>query len=288
MNDQSNCGRLWLRWLAGVALAGMAAGGVLFLVVGKSVTEKLLTELFMPMGLLWMLLTVLCAVLLVQKNYRVFWLAAIAWVFCLVAGNGFVSNWLISSLETEYYDVEPLKSDPLDTVVLLGGATGEAPNGEVQINENGDRIVLAARMYHLHLAGRIICTGARIEGLSTLRRDEADASRLLLVDLGVPESVIGKYGGRNTFEEMQQISAAVGPDAKVGIITSAWHMPRAMRLAKSAGLNAVPLPADFSGQRNEDKPLPLGKIIRRCIPNQSALSTNSRVMKEHLARLVGR
>ena len=40
-----------------------------------------------------------------------------------------------------------LSVDPLETVVLLGGGAGEAPNRQVQVNSSGDRVVLAARLY---------------------------------------------------------------------------------------------------------------------------------------------
>ena len=283
-SEEKGNAAFWAAMLFG--LLGLAASFAFF---GKSVTEKMLTDLFMPMGMLWMTLTVLCVVLWKRKLYMPLLISAFAWGLCFVGGNGLIAGWMMQSMEDEYYEVDPLSVAPFDTVVLLGGGTSDAPNGQVQINENGDRVVLAARMFHRGLAKRIVCTGARIKGLSSLKRDEADAGRILLTDLGVDEDAIMTFGGRNTSEEMQQIAGKLGSEQEIGIITSAWHMPRAMRLAEGAGINAQPLPANYASRKSDvSEPVPVGKLIRGCIPNLSALGTNSRVLREHLARLVNR
>ncbi|MDA9858381.1 YdcF family protein [Rubripirellula sp.] len=280
------------RWktLILVFTAGLISLSVVFLLLGKTISEKLLTELVMPLGVIWLALSLQTAVLIHQKSYRAAFLSALTWILCTVAGNTYVSTWMMRSLEQPYFTTDPLKREPLEAVVLLGGATSEAPNGQIQINQNGDRVVLAARMYHGGLTKRIICTGARIQGLSVLKMDEAQASRRLLIDLGVEPSAIETYGGRNTSEEMSAIAKELGSATEVGIITSAWHLPRTMTLAERTGIRAIPLPSNFnSGSMDQPPtPTPIGKILLRCIPNQSALSTTSRVVREFLGRLVKR
>lgn len=267
---------------------GLISLSVAFLLLGKTVCEKVLTELVMPLGMIWLALLLLTCVLIYQKSYRVAFLSAFALLLCTLGGNTYISNWMIHSLEQPYFTMDPLEREPFEAVVLLGGATSEAPNGQIQINQNGDRIVLAARMYHSGLTRRIICTGARIQGVSVLKMDEAQASRRLLIDLGVKPSAIETYGGRNTSEEMSAIGEELGSATEIGIITSAWHLPRAMALAKRSSIQAIPLPSDFNSGPIDRQPTPLGKILLRCIPNQSALSTNSRVLREYLGRLVQR
>ncbi len=71
-------------------------------------------------------------------------------------------------------------------------------------------------------------------------------ARQVLRELGVPAESIRKIGGRNTFEEMRHLRDLLGPEERVGLITSGWHMPRAMRLARAAGLHVEPLPAGFA------------------------------------------
>lgn len=285
MNDDvSRPGRPWKRLVLLLLVALLLATGI-WLTAGKSVLEKLLTDLVMPTGLLWLLLGWVCLQLATRRDAAFKW-AALAWLLCTLGGNGLVADWMLASLEQRYTQVDPLSGQPLDQVVLLGGSTSEAPNGQVQINQNGDRVVLAARMYHLGLAGKIICTGERIKGLSSQGTDGGEAGRRILIELGVPADVIEVIGGRNTAEEMQSIKQRIGTQP-VGIITSAWHLDRAMRLADQQGLQAVPLPSDFnSGSRQT--PRPWASVLRSCIPHASALVSNGRVVKEHLAQLVGR
>lgn len=278
------------RWKMLILLltSGLISLSVAFSLLGKTISEKLLTELVMPLGLIWLALSLLTCVLIHQKSYRVAFLSAFTWMLCTLGGNTYISNWMIHSLEQPYFTMDPLEREPFEAVVLLGGATSEAPNGQIQINQNGDRVVLAARMYHGGLTKRIICTGARIQGLSVLKMDEAQASRRLLIDLGVKPAAIETYGGRNTSEEMSAIAEELGYATEVGIITSAWHLPRAMALAKRSGIRAIPLPSNFNSGPTVREPTPIGKMLLRCIPGQSALSTNSRVLREYLGRLVQR
>lgn len=118
------------------------------------------------------------------------------------------------------------------------------------------------------------------------RNQAAEQARIILIDLGVPEEAVVRLQGRNTFEEMESIAERFG-DHRVGILTSAWHLPRAMRLAESAGVSAVPVPSNFIG-RGVVRDLPAGAVIRDCVPRHEALLINARAMKEYLASIVRR
>ena len=71
-------------------------------------------------------------------------------------------------------------------------------------------------------------------------------------------------------------------DERVGLITSAWHMSRALRLARAQGLRLVPLPADFvTDYEITVTPLDL-------IPNSQVAMDTTLLLREYLARVVGR
>ena len=74
---------------------------------------------------------------------------------------------------------------------------------------------------------------------------EAMAMRQFLLALGVPDDRIVMEGkSLNTIENMRETRALVGT-AKVALVTSGYHMPRALRLARAAGLNAEAFPTDW-------------------------------------------
>ena len=69
--------------------------------------------------------------------------------------------------------------------------------------------------------------------------------RQFLLALGVPDVAIVMEGkSLNTIENMQETRALVGT-GRVALVTSGYHMPRALRLARKAGLDAEAFPTDW-------------------------------------------
>ncbi|MEM9367832.1 MAG: YdcF family protein [Planctomycetota bacterium] len=69
---------------------------------------------------------------------------------------------------------------------------------------------------------------------------------------------------------------------RVGLITSAYHLPRALRLAKSEALDLIPLPCCFRANQN-----PRSLVASDFVPSASGLLRFSKAAKEVLARLAG-
>jgi uncharacterized SAM-binding protein YcdF (DUF218 family) len=204
-----------------------------------------------------------------------------------VAGNNFIAEALARALEAPYRQINPL-DDPPDVVIVLGGGGTLGANGRLQGNGSGDRLILAAQLYHQHPSTKFICTGQRIVSMNATGIDPADTSRDILVRLGVPASSIEISGGRNTSEEMQHLAKRFEASHQtIGLLTSAWHLPRATRLATRIGLTTIPLPADFRSSP-PNNPLTTGQWIEAVIPNGSAFASTWSFAKEYLGMAVGR
>lgn len=267
-----------------VVFALLAGGlGTLWYTQGRMVVEKVLTQLAMPLGLVWLGLTLLVVVLATQRNWLTLMLSLLIWLVLTLSSVQIFIDPLIASLEEPFFLSTPLEDDPYDVLVVLGGGTSIGKNGVVELNDSGDRVVMAARMYHRGLAERIVCTGSKIKGLHHDNAPGAgEQSQQILMDLQVPEKSIEVLSGRNTFEEFENLRESLGDDKQhIGLITSAWHLPRAIRLAKSAGLNVEPVPSDF---RTHNRPT----SVLFFIPSDGPLRNSSRAVKEYLARLMGR
>jgi uncharacterized SAM-binding protein YcdF (DUF218 family) len=206
-------------------------------------------------------------------------------VLLLVAGNRIFADWFVRTLEGRYLQLDPLAGKPIGQAVLLGGATGETEAGGLQVNENGDRVVMAARLYHCGVVRKLFCSGARSNSRNRFATDEAEQSRRLLEELGVPASAIELIGGCNTSEEMSAIAKVVAGQ-QVGLISSAWHLPRVMRLANAANIEAIPIPCGFLS--NLSRPRSWRSILLDFVPNHRALMMNTYAAKEHLAMLLRR
>jgi uncharacterized SAM-binding protein YcdF (DUF218 family) len=132
-------------------------------------------------------------------------------------------------------------------VVLGGGVTPASPPDldTPDLNEAADRVWHGARLYRQGLAARIIVSGGVQPTHARASQTEADAMRILLIELGVPSEVIVlEAASRNTGENLAFVRRMMG-EGRIALVTSAFHMPRALRLARRMGLDAAAFPTDF-------------------------------------------
>ena len=201
-----------------------------------------------------------------------------------MAGNGIFSNWFASTIESKWQDKENLlETNPVDVLVVLGGGTTTRNSGHAQLGFSGDRIVEAASIWHVGGTTKIMCTGVQ-----TFRTTENDLhpyeeATQLLEELGVEPTDILKLKGENTSEEMENLKkwAEANPEKRIGLLTSAWHLSRAMRLAEANELEVQPVPSNFLSEPFAPGP----EVI---VPSESSLLRTALITKEYLAWWMGR
>ena len=86
--------------------------------------------------------------------------AWLAWLVLSLAGNAYISNQIVITLEQPFFDDQPLEEEPFDLLVVLGGGSKTSPNGRAQLSTSGDRLMLAARMIEGGKAKTVVCTGS--------------------------------------------------------------------------------------------------------------------------------
>lgn len=168
-----------------------------------------------------------------------------------------------------------------DAIVVLGGGIMPAiPPARVfpDLNDGADRMWLAARLFRQGIAPRVIVSGggfmAREEEAATT---EASAMRLFLIDLGVPsEAIVSEGRSINTIENMRYVHRMVG-DKRVALVTSAYHMPRALMIAAHEKLAVAAFPTDYRAVRAA-RP-----VWENWIPSADSLSTACLALREILA-----
>jgi uncharacterized SAM-binding protein YcdF (DUF218 family) len=170
----------------------------------------------------------------------------------LAASNKWVSGTLITPLESRYPAVgdfqpgEPLPP-PLAAcryVVVLGGGhnDGEIRPALSRLSTSARaRLTEGLRLLRLLPAAKLVVSGPSENGGPTHARILADSA----VSLGVERTrILMIDDARDTEEEAARLRALVG-DAPVAVVTSAWHLPRAMALCTVQGLHALPCPTDY-------------------------------------------
>ena len=279
----------------GRRVAGLFASAICFVLAfvfwpGKFYVEKMLTELALPLGFIWFALLMLSLALLIRGG-RAF-VAAMIIAGCgllSLVGNFVVADALIRSLEQPYFAIDPLSEPSFDAIVVLGGGASIDVKGEPVLSFAGDRVVLGARLFKAGQAPVIVCSGNDLQPAPNLPTTAATTSTVLK-QLGVPEDALVTIGGDTTKSELTSLKHAIDERGwrRVGIVTSAWHMSRVQRLAKNAGVEFVPLPADFKSSAEADLPL-LDKVRRfSLVPSASAVLQTHTAAKEYLAKIAGR
>lgn len=266
-----------------------AASGVAALVLaGWSLPDgpllgKVVGHLAMPAGLLWLLLYALAMVHVLRREWWAAASLAAAFVGYTLVGNAWLGASLLERLEAPYAVIDPLSEAPFDAVLVLGGGTRNGPDGRSQISRAGDRLVLGARMYHAGLTPVLVASGRTTPG-AAMQENGASTTRALWTSLGIPEAVIVTLEApHNTRMEIAAYAALIEREGwtRVGLITSAWHLRRAMALAEAAELELVPLPADFRG-------LPGWDGLDSLIPQGAAFELVTRAAWEWLGVATGR
>lgn len=193
-----------------------------------------------------------------------------------------VSRWLFGRLEARAPDTfrpEP----PYDVVVLLGGVLEGPvlPGQPIELNNAAERLLAAADLVRSGQAGAVLVSG----GNAFPRPGEAAESEVLAAWLrahGVPpERIVCETRSRNTREnatESAPIIAARGWK-RVLLVTSAWHVPRALGCFRAVGLSPDVLPVDHRAAPGPGY---------GWLPRAAALSASTDALRETFGGLVYR
>ena len=279
--------RVWMAaWAATAAAAGLACSEAY---PGTFYVEKALTRLAMPTGLVWLALLGLTGWLGFRRRWVGFAAAAAIAVLFTAASNPVVASLAARSLEREY-DRDPFRAGHFDAVCVLGGGVSLDRFDAPAVNASGQRAILAARLYHAGRTPLLVAAGTAPE--SSDCPGPGEVTRDLWTGLAVPRGAVRLIDGTTTSEELVSLAetaaaeAAGEPWGRIGLVSSAWHLPRAMRLADAAGLlgkpgcEIVPLPADHLGTLSTTTP--------HWLPESDALAATDRCLREWLARLASR
>jgi len=170
------------------------------------------------------------------------WLFASAAMVAYLGASPLVGDALIGPLERAYppfREAEPLPA--VGYIVVLGG--GYTPRDSVPITAALSptalaRVVEAIRLMRALGAAKLLVSGGAPPGLGRSALGYAELAR----DLGVPESsLVIRDEPQNTAAEARTVRRTLG-DAPFILVTSAAHMPRAMRLMQLAGTRPIPAP----------------------------------------------
>jgi uncharacterized SAM-binding protein YcdF (DUF218 family) len=175
-----------------------------------------------------------------------------ATVLLFLFSNRFVSTHLLRPLELRFPaipEIAPGSPAPeaiatCKIVAVLGSGHSEMPgiSATGQLATAGlARIVEAVRILRAVPGARLIVSGPGEPG----HPSHASVLALAAESLGVdPSRITLLETARDTEDEAMDV-ARMAKGARIALVTSSWHMPRAVHLFRKAGADFVPCPADF-------------------------------------------
>ncbi|MCB9995682.1 MAG: YdcF family protein [Rhodospirillales bacterium] len=222
--------------------------------------SKIIGAVLSPLNLTFLLFAgALLLTVFSRKAARSFFLLGfLLMILCGVLPLG--SNLLVQ-LENSTHRPEQMP-ERIDGILILGGSFDTAlseTRQAIALNETAERIVDALALARQYPQAVIVYSGGN--GRLTGRiGTEAQAMAGLLDTLTIPDdNFIYEDESRNTYENIVFSKDLVLPQEGEHwlLVTSAFHMKRALAVARTAGWDMIPYPVDYR-TRGEMKWLPTG------------------------------
>jgi uncharacterized SAM-binding protein YcdF (DUF218 family) len=242
--------------------------------------SKLLPLFVYPLGVV-ILLGVIAALLIWKGNRRSGLAAVVSGViliwFCATPA---FSHYVRGSLEKEFLPMSVDETPVADAIVILGGAVRMVDSAKdvIALSDGSDRLFHALRLFKAGKAPVLIASGGSRPGTAS----EAEVMATVLSELGVPrDAILLEPGSRNTYQNAvntQAILEAQDID-RVLLVTSAFHMRRAVATFRALDVEVVPAPTDYEVVGEEYS-------VLSWLPNAEALFRTTYSVKEYLGFVV--
>ncbi|MDI6743787.1 MAG: YdcF family protein [Thermodesulfovibrionales bacterium] len=205
----------------------------------------------MPPGIFIVLLICTAVWLFFKRHWKIGFFNLLTAFLMWVLSVSPVSDSLFRVLES---GVKIPEAPSGDVIVLLGGGISDGTPDLSGIGapseETSARIITAVRLQRRLDIPIIVSGGSVFKG----RKAEAVVVKRFLIDLGVPANkVIPEDKSRDTIENARYSMEICRKFnyKKVILVTSAYHMKRAIMSFRKVGIDVLPAPANFQTWENK-------------------------------------
>ncbi len=209
--------------------------------------------------------------LLAVRRFRRY--ATYAWgagaLLFIALGNGPFSYWVIGTLESKYPAIHSFENvQRFEKIVVLSGHAMPDPYFPLSSVGNASstyRIIEAMRIWNKFTHATIVITGN--EDVPGLMRD-------VFLALGLPEDrILIENESRNTFENATALRGMLDQQPFI-LVTSAGHMPRAIKIFLKLEMKPIPAPTDYMVGNNP--------LVAKLLPSITHLKYTDYAFHEYL------
>lgn len=185
----------------------------------------------------------------------------------LVLGFSPLGQAVILPLEERFPRADPSQIIKPAGIIVLGGGVDpriSKSRDQATMNAAGERIIAGIQLHRQFPSSKLIYTGGA-GGENPEQDSEAFQFRQHILPIfGIPpHKVVFEHHSRNTFENawFTRELLAPGDDQTWIIVTSAYHMPRAMGTFRKAGFHALAWPTDYRTQNKFEITRPFSRMF---------------------------
>jgi uncharacterized SAM-binding protein YcdF (DUF218 family) len=213
------------------------------------IASKLLALLAQPLH--WVIALLLLALALQRRRVAARRLTLASVLLLVLMGWQPLPDVLLRPLESAYPEFAPgADLTGYTGVVVLGGALEPGylaqDHAQALLGESAERMTAAVALAQRHPNLRVVFTGGEGQ-LFGSGPSEAERAARFFASMGVDANrITWEAASRNTYENAVLSAKVPGVDVRQRwlLLTSAWHMPRAMGSFEKAGWNVTAYPVD--------------------------------------------
>ena len=164
-----------------------------------------------------------------------------------------IGNYLIYKIEKDYHSQSSIP-DRLDGILILGGVTNPSMYkefNEISVNGSAERLIESVSLIKRFNKSKVIFSG----GSGIINRPDLGHSQVaksFYKKVGLDESrIIFEDNSRNTYENILFSKKIAQPKKNENwlLITSAYHMKRALLIGSKNNWEFIPYAVDFKNKR---------------------------------------
>lgn len=243
--------------------------------------KKTIAQFLLPLPFGLIIMAIGLALLVLKRAKRTQMTCLIAGFLCIIFFSmRFNAFFLINGLQSEFKPLIQLPAQNATKIVVLGGGISGDKNYPSNITLNASslsRLIEGIRIFHLlerhHKKPVLVLSGGRVFQSKSI----AGVMRNTAVMLGIaPQYLRIENGSKDTNEEAIYLKKTIGNKPFV-LVTSGYHMPRAMQLFKAQGMHPIAAPTQFFHQS--------GFSLKNFIPSTDGLVISDFAIHEYLGML---
>ena len=152
-----------------------------------------------------------------------------------------VGDFFLKLIE-DHHRESPLQTEPYG-IIVLGGAIDtnlSLARGKLVFNDSGERLYAGVKLAKKYASAHILLAGY-----------ESALSQRFFIEMGIDDSrLLIEDESSHTRENAKFSADLVGQGISQTwlLVTSAWHMPRAMQVFQKIGWSVIPYPVDFRSE----------------------------------------